>query len=1062
MYHCRNWIIVLLAIIGVCTTAQSQNNSWTVTGTVTNQAGTPLPGVTVQVKGTTRGTTTSQDGAFTIHVPQSNKPKPVLVFSATGHQEQEKEISGDANIKISLTAQTLGMDEVVVIGYGTAKRKDVTGAVASVQATKLEKEAPRSVQDLLRGNAAGILIGQGNPASVAKGDADILVRGSGTLKAGSNPLNVVDGVIFDGSFADINPNDIQSIDILKDASATAVYGAKAANGVILITTKKGVSGKPRITLNSNIGMVETAGMPRVMSPQEFLQWRYDYEVGRRTDAYLQQYPEMFIDPRKLTNVKPLDWYNYSQKTPVTSVTDDQLVRAWLARLDLKSPEIDNYMNNKITNWQDLVFQRGFQQDYTAAVSNRNENSSYYFSINHVDRQGIVTGDRFKDFRTRLNLEAKVASFLKVGANTNFSVRNEGFLQADWNQMTAISPYGSNNIGDTSVLPLYWRLPTSDATPVNPFYDNLYRDRKDLTSSLNSSLYGIITLPYGFEFQSNYTPTLIWHEYYNHESSQNVNWTATGGNSERKFEKTFNWQIDNVLRWRKRYGIHNFEVTLLQNAEKGQYWQTDARASAYSPSDILGYHRLQAGTVPNASSNDTYKTGDALMGRLFYSLKDRYMLTASIRRDGYSAFGAKNPRATFPALAFAWDVAQEKFMKSTDSWLDYLKLRLSWGKNGNRDIDQYAALSDMTSGLQPFINQSGTAYLASQLFVSRMANLNLKWEGKASYNVGLDFSLLQHRLSGSIDAYTAITHDLLVDRVLTPVIAFKNVAANLGQMRNRGLEINLNGVLIQKKDFSWNSGFMFMLNRRNLLHLYGDMIAIKDANGNVIGQKEADDIINKWFIGQDPDRIWDYQRIGVWQVSEATAAAKYGNQPGDFKYKDQNGDSVMTNADKVFQGYKSPRFRWSWRNDFNYKQLTLSVFIYSNWGQTEQFNRAANSNSFPDRTTDYMQPRWTVNNPINDYARIGSKNIGTNYVDRSFIRLDNVSLSYAAPQAWVKAIKAQSLRISASVRNVTFWAPHWTFGDPESGGYRTKDSGGNEYTPGQPTPRTYNLSLNLTL
>lgn len=241
MYHCRNWIIVFLTIIGLCSTALGQNGNWTVTGIVTNQAGTALPGVTVQVKGSTIGTSTNQDGAFTIHVPHSKQTKATLLFTATGHQSQEKDISGNANIKISLTAETLGMDEVVVIGYGTAKRKDVTGAVASVQATKLEKEAPRSVQDLLRGNAAGLIIGQGNSA---KADASLLVRGSGTLKASSSPLNVVDGVIFDGSFADLNPNDIQSIDILKDASATAVYGARAANGVVLITTKKVLRANP--------------------------------------------------------------------------------------------------------------------------------------------------------------------------------------------------------------------------------------------------------------------------------------------------------------------------------------------------------------------------------------------------------------------------------------------------------------------------------------------------------------------------------------------------------------------------------------------------------------------------------------------------------------------------------------------------------------------------------------------------------------------------------------------------------------------------------------------------
>lgn len=1033
-------------------------NTRTISGTVMDDKQQPLSGVSVVVKSSKLGAATNAKGSYTLKgVPAD----ATLVFSYTGYTDQEVPVGNQSVINVTMSATSVDMNEVVVIGYGTSRRKDLTGAVASVQTSKLEKEAPRSVQDLLRGNAAGIIIGQSNPGNTARGDADILVRGSGTLKAGSSPLNVVDGVIFDGTFADINPNDIQSIDILKDASATAVFGAKAANGVILITTKKGAAGKPRITFNANIGMVEKAGMPRVMNAEEFLSWRQDYEVGKRTDAYLNQYPEMYTDPRKLANVSQLNWYNYDQKTPVTSVTEEQLIRAWLTRLELKAPEIDNYLANKITNWQDLVFQKGFQQDYTTSVSNKNENSSYYFSLNYVDREGIVVGNRFTNFRTRLNLESKVTSFLKVGANTNFAVRNEGFLQSDWGQSAIISPYGSNNLDDTASI--YRRLPTGDATPVNPFHDNLYRDRKNMYNTLNSSIYGIITLPLGFEFQSNFTPSFTWRDYYNHESSKNPQWKATGGSTERTNEKTYNWQIDNVLRWKKRFDDHNIEVTLLQNAEKGQFWRTKATTTNYYGADILSWHRIQAGTNPFNESEDTYRTGDALMGRLYYSFKDKYMLTASVRRDGYSAFGAQNPRATFPAIALAWDFSEEKFMKSTSGWMDYGKLRFSWGKNGNRDIGQYEALSDMTSGLHPYIDQNGKVYLFPQLYVNRMANLGLKWESKSSYNVGLDFSLFKRRLSGTIDAYTATTIDLLVDRALPEIIGFNSVAANLGQLNNKGFEISLNGNVIQKSDFNWNSGFIFMLNRRKIVHLYGDMIDIKDANGNVIGQKEADDIKNRWFIGRDPDQFWDYERTGVWQRGEEAVAKKYNDSaPGDFKYKDQNGDSVMTDADRVFLGYKSPRFRWTWRNDFDYKRFTLSVFIYSNWGQREQFNRAANNNSFPDRATDYVQPRWTPENPINDYARIGSKNIGTNYVERSFVRLDNVSLSYGLPQSLLSKISVQSARVSVAVRNVAFWAPYWKYGDPESGGYRTRNSDGNEYTPGQPTPRTYNLSLNLTL
>ena len=1021
-----------------------------VTGTVKSDAGFPLEGVTVVVEGTGTGTQTDAQGVFSLTLPEAGS---TLVFSSTGYTTQRIPLGQSTVVDVVLKADIQDLDEVVVIGYGTAKRKDLTGAIASVQAEKLETQAPRSVQDLLRANAAGMIIGQGN---TAKGDASLLVRGKGTLKAGSTPLYVLDGVIFDGSLTDINPNDIQSVDILKDASASAVYGAKAANGVVLITTKKGQVGKPTVSFNGNLGMVENAGMPRVMTGEEFLAYRYDFEVGRRTDEYHQEFPEMFVDPRKLNNVDPLTWYNYDQKDPVSSVTDEQLVRTWLSRLELKTPEIDNYMANRITDWQDLVFQKGLQQDYSVAISNRTDNVNYYWSLNQVDREGIVVGNRFKTLRSRLNLESTITSFLRVGVNANFATRNEGFLQADWKQSAVISPYGSNNIDDLTST--YRRLPTGDPTPVNPFFDNLYRDRVDRYNTLNANLYGVISLPFGIEFQTNFTPSYVWREYYNHDSSENPEWANSGGRSERTFEKTYNWQIDNILRWSKRFDVHNFEVTLLQNAEKGQFWRTKATTSNYSPSDILGWHRLQAGSVPLNESDDTYRTGDALMARLFYSLHDRYMLTASVRRDGYSAFGAQNPRATFPALALAWDFSDEKFMAGTASWLDYGKLRLSWGRNGNRDIGQYEALSNMVSGLHPYIDQNGNVYVYSQLYVDRMANLGLRWENKSSYNLGLDFSLFNNKLGAAFDIYTATTLDLLVDRALPEIIGFNSVAANLGELQNRGFEIALNGKLIEREKFGWNASAIFMLNRREIKHLYGDMVDVLDANGNVVGQREADDVKNRWFIGQDPDRIWSLERTGVWQVDEAEEAKKYGLQPGDFKYKDQDGNGVMDDDDRVFQHYTTPRFRWSLRNDFRYRNFDLSFFIYSNWGHYDTFNRAANNSNFSDRSTDYAQPRWTPDNPINDYGRIGSKNDGNigsnNYVSRSFVRLDNVSLSYVVPSTFLQSLKIQNLRISATVRNVAFWAPHWNFGDPES--YDNADLGG------MPTPRTYNMSINFSL
>jgi len=1013
-----------------------QQNKKKISGKVVDQNGAPVIGANVVEKGTTNGTITDIDGKFTLDVSSN----AILAISYIGYKANETPISKDLN-SIVLKEDNEMLDEVVVVGYGTMKKKDLTGSISNVKAENLSAQNPRNVQDILRANAAGLNIGI---ATDAKADASLSIRGKGTLSASSDPLIVLDGVIYEGALADITPEDIASIDVLKDASSAAVYGAKAANGVIAITTKKGKNGKPIINLNANISVAQSASQPKILDAASFLKFRQDYNEGRNSDAYLAKYPQMFTNPFELNGLSQLDWYNYDQKKPVTSVTNDQLTTQWLSRLNLTTPEIENYFAGKITKWDDLVFQNGFQQNYTASVSNATDRTSQYFSINWADRKGVISGDRFTNLRIRANLESKITSFLTVGLNSQFSSRNEGYLKCSWNQMTMISPYGSNNIGDGSI---YQRRPTG-LDPINPFYDNLYTDRKDLHQNLNAKLYAQVTLPFGIQYVMNFTPYLSVYEYYNHYSSKGENHTATGGSSTRKNTKTFNWQIDNIFSWKKTIeNIHNIEATFLINSEKSQFWSTTAQNSGYSPNDDLGYHALQSGSVPLVSSNDTYQTGDALMGRLFYSFRNKYMITTSIRRDGYSAFGKKNPHATFPAVALGWVFTQEKFMEKQNNWLNYAKMRLSWGENGNRDIGQYAALAQMTSSQRPYINSSGTLYTTSQMYVSTMANYNLKWERTASLNFGLDFSIFKDILSGSIEVYKAKTNDLLVNRALPNITGFTSVTANLGQLQNKGLEITLNANIINTKDFHWTASGNFSMNRRKINKLYGDMVDITDEKGNVIGQKEADDETNGWFIGQDPDRIWAYERLGVWQLNEKEEAAVYGCQPGDFKYKDQNGDGIMDNKDKIFQGYTTPRFRWTLRNELTYKDFSFSTVMYSYWKYYGAFQRAANNYSFPDRTSDYDFPRWTSTNPINDYARIGSKNIGTNYVNRSFIRLEEVTFSYNLPKKISQKFSVQALRLSCSIQNLAVWSPDWNFWDPESGSV---------------TPRTFNFGINVTL
>lgn len=1035
----------------------------TVTGVVADAKGEPLIGVNIVEKGLTNGTVTDIDGKFTIKVSSQDA---VLSFTYIGYDKQELKVGDKTSFNITMAEQSQKLEEVVVIGYGTAKKKDLTGAISSIKADKFEVEAPRSVQDMLRANMPGLSISM---SSNAKGSANMQIRGKNTLKAGSSPLLVVDGVIFEGSMEDINPMDIESVDMLKDASSAAVYGSKSANGVIVITTKKGKTGKPVVNFNVNMGFAQVANQKKVLSPSQFIDYRTAYELGKRSDDYLAQHPEMYSDPRKLSGVSQLDWYNYDQSSPVSSVTEDQLVRTWLSRLDFKSTEIENYMNGRITDWADEVFQTGLQQDYTASVSNRSDNMSYYWSLGYTDRDGIISGDNFSSFRTRLNLESIINKWFTVGINSSFSSRDEGSLPADWEQMTRISPYGANEIGNPDAEEMYKRYPTGDRTPVNPFYDNMYTDRRRYYNTLNASIYAKVKLPLGIEYQMNFIPNYQWSEYYNHESSENINIEAVGGKSVRMTKKVFSWQVDNVFRWKKEFAkVHNVEATFLVNAEKYQSWRQKISTQQYTPNDVLGWHRVDGATTRNVSSSDEYQTGDALMGRLFYSYNNRYMVTASVRRDGYSAFGLGDPHAVFPAVALGWVFSSEKFMKPAEEWLSYGKLRVSWGKNGNRDVGKYEALYNMVTGPYYYIDQNGKIYQSSQLFADRLQNAGLKWENTGSYNVGLDFAFLNDLITGNIDAYFSKTNDLLVDRVLPKLSGYEKISDNLGEIKNKGVELNVTGNFVKRDNISWSTSFNFSLNRRKITKLYGEMIDVV-VDGKVVGQREADDIQNKWFIGQDPDRIWDYKRIGVWQVEEADEAAKFGLQPGDYKYKDVDGNGIMTDDDKVFQGYKTPRFRWTWRNDFTfYKNINLSFMMYSFWGHYDKFNRAANSSNPADRCTEYVQPYWTAENRQNDYARIGSNNIGTNYVSRSFIRLDNITLSYNVPSKFLTKLSVQGLRISASVRNVAVFSPHWKFWDPERGWTYDKskqekdEEAWKEDENSTPTPRTFSLSVNFTL
>ena len=1006
-------------------------NSRTVSGVITDAKKTPLQGVSVVLKCSARGVSTDQNGKFVLNEVPLNG---VLVLSYTGMNPQEVSVSNKSTIAVSMAEAVNNLNEVVMVGYGTRQKRDVTGAVAQVKASQLETENPQSVQDLLRGNVPGLNV---TANTSAKGGGDLRVRGRSSLSAGTSPLIVLDGVIYLGQLADINPNDIATIDVLKDASSAAVFGAKAASGVVLITTKKGTGSKPTVTFNTNLGFGELAMNEPLYDGPGFIKWRTDVLKSINNGGR----PFEFDDPRTLpSNISLAQWKAYDGRQ------GDSLT-IWLGRLALRPNEQQNYRDGKTINWYDMMFQKGIRSDHTVSISSRKEDVSYYMSLNYTNNEGVIVGDKFSTFRTRINLEAKAASFMTVGINMQFADRDESQVPVTWQTMVNATPYGDKFKPDGITLR---DSPNDDiGNTTNPFLDNTYTNRIQKENTIFGTIYAKGNLPFGFSYQSNFTPNFQFYRFFNARSVKDFRFAARKGVATRTEQTTYNWQMDNLLFWNKAFGEHQLDATFLLNAEKFQSWRNQMDNEGFDPNDNLSYHNIGAGIKPVISSDDQVSTGDALMGRLNYSYQQKYLLTTSIRRDGYSAFGQGNPRATFPSVALGWVFSKEKF--ASYNWLNYGKLRVSWGINGNRDIGRYAALSDLSTGKYQYISPSGAILLVSELAVNRLQNPGLKWEKTESYNVGLDFSVLKDKIGGTIDVYRKSTKDLLVTRSLPDVSGFRNVLDNIGEVQNKGVEISINTLNIKRENFSWRSTLNFALNRNKIAHLYGPVPSY-DANGKYLGDVEKDDITNRWFIGHDIEEVWDLKELGVWQQNEAAEAAKFKLRPGDFKVQDVDGDGTFSNADRQFLGYRTPRYQWTFRNDFTFmKNIDFSFMMYANWGQLRDFNQAKNNNGFLDRQSSYTLPYWTPENPTNNYARLFSSNGSADfsvYRKASFIRLSTLAVAYTLPKDILNKAKIQGLKIYANVNNAGIYQPNWNFWDVEYGN--------------TPPPRYYTLGLNLTL
>lgn len=750
--------------------SENQFQQVIVSGTVTDAAsGDPLPGVNIIIKGTTQGVTSDMNGKYSIVV---TSPDAILVYSFIGYVTQEVPVSGKNTIDVALVQEIKELDEVVVVGYGTQKRSDITGSVASVSKERLSNIPVTNFMHAIQGSTAGLLVTQ--TSSVPGSSGVMQVRGVNSINANTSPFIVLDGIPFFGSTNDINTNDIESIEILKDASAVAIYGTRGANGVILITTKRGPKsqGKPVINYHTNLGIEQMSHVLKPMSPA----------------AYVQKYAD-YMEQNGMTQTMVLP----------------------------NSSEVDNYNAGITTDWLDEITQPGRFQEHNISISGGTEHIQYYVSGSHLDQDGVVKGYQYKRTSFRSNLDAKITDYLKIGAsgfvtNNNYDGGRVNFLNGN-----AMSPYSvpRDSLGNYLIYPMYPELMF-----VNPLL-GLTVNRKDRGLNLTGNGYAEVTPGFlqGFKYRLNasYIYNITRFAQYTGREYNDQSGTATLEDSQ-----TDTWVIENIISYTKDFGKHHFDFTGLYSAQKVEYFRGWSRATTFT-NDALAYYDLAAGASQSNDSQGNIYTLASQMGRINYSYDSRYLFTVTARRDGYSAFGANtNKYGLFPSVAFGWNIANESFMKNLSA-INQLKLRVSYGETGNQAIGVNQTVTIASTVKYPFGGSAQTGVLYNVL-----GNANLNWETTTGVNVGLDFGLFGNRVSGTAEVYKTKTRDILLRRNLPAITGYNNVWANLGKMQNIGFDLTLKTVNLQTDDFRWVTDLNFSTYKNEILELYGDG---KDDLGN---------------------------------------------------------------------------------------------------------------------------------------------------------------------------------------------------------------------------------------
>ncbi len=958
-------------------TVTMQSVAFIVTGSVVDERNQPLVGANVELSGTTKGTITDDKGTYKLELNEADK-KGNLVFSYVGYEKQTVAIAGQNVINIMLKEAVL-MKEVVVVGYGSVRKRDLTGAVVSVSSEEIKNLPETNIASRLQGRVAGLTI---TNSDTRPGESpNILIRGKNSITASRNPLIILDGIPYEGGLNTINPSDISTMNVLKDASSTAIYGSRGSNGVIIVTTKKGKSGKPTISYTGNYGINS------ILKKIDML----------NADQYLQL--------RKVLGV-------------------------------LQPSEQANYNSGNITDWQTEATQKAMQKDHALGISGGGDKYNYYLGLGLLGQEGIVKGSEYGRSSFRFNGTYKVTNWLEIGTTNQMVWENWG-TQGDVNITDALimsplsTPY--NPDGTTTLFPL-----PNDRFFTNPLDILNTLDKRDKNTFLNN-IYAEVKFPFlnGLSYKFNYGRTESKESRDIYQKSSTAAGFGVNGNASRNNLTVTNYTTENILNYDQKFGDHHVGFTGLYSFQNLVSDGNIVNGSNFI-NDNLEQYGIGSARVLTVNTPFSEWSLISQMARLNYDYKGRYFFTFTTRRDGYSGFGANNKFGVFPSLALGWKISDEKFLKEIN-WLSFLKLRTSYGTNGNQAIPPYGTLTQITGGVDRnyYFNNTALGFAPSSL-----GNPSLGWEKTTTLNFGVDFSVLNGRITGSIEYYNSKSKDLLLKRLLNSTQGFTSILQNIGQTSNIGTEINIEAIAIQNSNFSWRIGANFFRNKNTIVQLF---------------DKSTDDQLNGWFIGQDIDANYNFIADGIFSTQAQIAASHMPKAKlGDRILRDVNQNGRLDDGDRAIQGRNNPDFTLGLNNTFSYKNFNLAFFIYTVQGVTTN-NRVLDPLSYiADRSNFVNVDYWTAaninaQNPRPDYVDFAT----AFYQDRSFVRLKNITLSYQFDSKWVKKAGISNLGIYLTGNNL-WTSTKWTGFDPES-----PAPSRIETAPVYPSFRTILVGLNLT-